>query len=173
MVVCCFWLLLFVVCCLSLFVFSHYLATVVVCPLSLFVVCHCWSFAVGHCLLFVVCHLSLVVVLRFLLFVICRCMSFVIVCRLWLLLFVNCRCLLFVAGLLFGTPEPPQKMFLSENVIFQGLRLSLGHFGQQAPESPVSPLQNGVSTSPLAPFIVDLLTFKDFPRSNSFFHWEF
>ena len=64
-------------------------------------------------------------------------------------------------------------MFLSENVIFRGLRLSLGHFGQQAPESPVSQLQNGVSTSSLPPFIVDLLTFKDYPRSNSFFQWEF
>ena len=69
----------------------------------------------------------------------------------------------------FSPPEPPQKMFLSENVIFRGLRLSLGHFGQQAPESPVSQLQNGVSTSSLPPFIVDLLTFKDYPRSNSFF----
>ena len=64
-------------------------------------------------------------------------------------------------------------MFLSENVIFQGLRLSLGHFGQQAPESPVSQLQNGVSTSSLPPFIEDLLTFKDYLRSNSFFQWEF
>ena len=61
-----------------------------------------------------------------------------------------------------------KTMFLSENVIFRGLRLSLGHFGQQAPESPVSQLQNGVSTSSLPPFIVDLLTFKDYPRSNSF-----
>ena len=50
-------------------------------------------------------------------------------------------------------------MFLSENVIFRGLRLSLGHFGQQAPERPVSQPQNGVSTSSLPPFIVDLLTF--------------
>ena len=66
------------------------------------------------------------------------------------------------------TSEPPQKMFLSENVIFRGLRLSLGHFGQQAPESPVSQLQNGVSTSSLPPFIVYLLTFKEYPRSNSF-----
>ena len=32
----------------------------------------------------------------------------------------------------------------------------------------VSQLQNGVSTSSLPPFIVDLLTFKDYPRSNSF-----
>ena len=57
--------------------------------------------------------------------------------------------------------NPLKKMFLSENVIFRGLRLSLDPFGQQAPESPVSQLQNGVSTSPLPPFIVDLLTFKD------------
>ena len=34
--------------------------------------------------------------------------------------------------------NPLKKMFLSENVIFWGLRLSLGHFGQQAPESHVS-----------------------------------
>ena len=52
-------------------------------------------------------------------------------------------------------PEPPQKSFLSENVIFQGLRLYLSHFSQQDPESPVSQLQNGVSTSSLPPFIVD------------------
>ena len=38
-------------------------------------------------------------------------------------------------------------MFLSENVIFGGLRLSLSHFGQQAPERPVSQFQKGVSTS--------------------------
>ena len=63
-------------------------------------------------------------------------------------------------------------MFLSENVIFRELRLSLGHFGQ-APESPVSQLQKGVSTSSVPPFIVDLLTFKDYPRSNSFFQWKF
>ena len=47
-------------------------------------------------------------------------------------------------------------MFLSEISIFRRLRVSLGHFGQQAPESPVSQLQNGVSTSSLPPFIVDL-----------------
>ena len=41
----------------------------------------------------------------------------------------------------FSTQEPPEKMFLSENVILRELRL--GHFGQQAPESPVSRLQNG------------------------------
>ena len=38
--------------------------------------------------------------------------------------------------------NPPKKMFRSENVIFRGLRLSLGHFGQQAPESYVSQLQS-------------------------------
>ena len=32
-------------------------------------------------------------------------------------------------------PEPLQKMFLSENVIFRGLRLRLGHFGHKAPEA--------------------------------------
>ena len=58
----------------------------------------------------------------------------------------------------------PREIFLSENVIFRGLRLSLGHFGQQA--------QNGVSTSHLPPFIMDLLTLKDYPRSNSFFSME-
>ena len=60
-------------------------------------------------------------------------------------------------------------MFLSEIVIFRGIWLSLGHFGQQDPESHVSELQNGVPTSPPPPFIVDLLAFKDYPRSNSFF----
>ena len=40
-----------------------------------------------------------------------------------------------------------------ENVIFRGFDLSLGHFGQQGPESPVSQLQNGASTSSLPPFI--------------------
>ena len=58
-----------------------------------------------------------------------------------------------------GTPEPREKMFPLENVTFRGLRLSLCHFGQQVPESPVSQLQNGVSTSSYPPFIVDLLTF--------------
>ena len=43
-------------------------------------------------------------------------------------------------------------------MIFGGLRLSLSHFGRQAPESPVSQLQNGVSTSFVPPFIVDILT---------------
>ena len=47
-------------------------------------------------------------------------------------------------------------MFLPENVIFRGLSFSLGHFGQQAPDSHVSQLQNGVSTSFLPPFIVDI-----------------
>ena len=69
--------------------------------------------------------------------------------------------------------NPLKKMFLSENVIFGGLRLSFGHFGQQAPKSHASQLQNGVSTSSLPPFIVELLTFKDCPRSNSFFQWKF
>ena len=47
---------------------------------------------------------------------------------------------LLVALILPDSPlqKPLKKMFLSENVIFRGLRLSLGHFGQQAPESPVS-----------------------------------
>ena len=69
--------------------------------------------------------------------------------------------------------NPPKKVFLSENMIFGGFRLSLDHFGQQAPKSPVSLLQNGVSTSSLPPFIVDLSAFQDFPWSNSFFRWEF
>ena len=63
----------------------------------------------------------------------------------------------------------PKKMFLSEILIFRKLRVSLGYFGQQAPESPVSQLENGVSTASLPPFIVDLLTFKVYPRSNLFF----
>ena len=62
-----------------------------------------------------------------------------------------------------------KKMFLSENVIFWGLKLSLGHFGQHAYESLVYQLQNGVSTSSLPPFIVNFLTFKVYPRSKSFF----
>ena len=49
----------------------------------------------------------------------------------------------------FRKLELPKTMFLLENVIFQGLGLSLG------------------------PFIVDLLTFIDYPSSNSFFQWEF
>ena len=65
------------------------------------------------------------------------------------------------------------KMVLSENVIFRALRLSLGHFGQQVPLSPVSQLQHGVSQSSLPPFIVDLLAFNVYPRSNSFLQWEF
>ena len=68
--------------------------------------------------------------------------------------------------------NPLKKRFISENGIFQGLRLSLGHFGHQGPESPVSQLQNSVSPSSIPPFVVDLLTFKDYPRSNSFFQWE-
>ena len=63
-------------------------------------------------------------------------------------------------------PNRKQKYFCG-GLIFQGLRLSLRHFGQQAHES-LCQLQNGV-TSSLPPFIVDLLTFKDYPRSNSFF----
>ena len=53
--------------------------------------------------------------------------------------------------------KPPKQSFLSGNVFFWGLKLSLGHFGQQDPESPVSQLQNGVSTSSLPPFIVDFI----------------
>ena len=69
-----------------------------------------------------------------------------------------------------STPgPPPEKMSLSENVVFRGLRLSLCHFGQQVPEGPVSQLQNGASTSSLPPFIVDLSTFKVSQRSISFF----
>ena len=68
--------------------------------------------------------------------------------------------------------NPLKKRFISEYMIFQGPRLSLGHFGQQGPESPVSQLQNSVSITSLPPFFVDLLTFKDYPRSNSFFQWE-
>ena len=69
-------------------------------------------------------------------------------------------------------PNRKQKYFRG-GLIFQALRLSLRHFGQQAPESPVSQLQNGVSTSSLPPFIVDLLAFKDYPSYNSFFQWKF
>ena len=69
--------------------------------------------------------------------------------------------------------NPLKKRFFSENVIFHGLRLYPSHIGQQGPESPVSQLQNGVSTSFLPPFIVDLLTFKDYARSNSFFNGNF
>ena len=60
--------------------------------------------------------------------------------------------------------NPQKKMFLLENVIFQGLKLSLGHFGQEVPESPMSQLQKGVSTSSLPPFNVDVLIFKVYPR---------
>ena len=82
---------------------------------------------------------------------------------------------LFVAFVVNGCQRrnTQKNMILSENVIFRGLRLSLDPFGQQAPESPVSQLQNGVSTSSAPPFIVDLLTNKDYPRSNSFFQWDF
>ena len=59
----------------------------------------------------------------------------------------------------FRKLEPPKKVFCSENMIFWGFRLSLDHFGRQAPKSPVSLLQNGVSTSSLPPFIVDLSAF--------------
>ena len=69
-------------------------------------------------------------------------------------------------------PNRTQKYFRG-GLIFQGLRLSLGHFGQKAPESPVSQLQNGVSTSSLPHLIVDLLTFKDYLRSNSFYNGNF
>ena len=69
--------------------------------------------------------------------------------------------------------NPPKKMFLSENVIFRGLRLSLGHFGQQAPESPVSQLQNDVSTSSLPPFIVDSLHLKITQGPTRFFNGNF
>ena len=55
----------------------------------------------------------------------------------------------------FSALEPPEKMFRSEKGVFQGPSLSLGHFGQQIPESPVFQPQNGVSTSSLSPFIVD------------------
>ena len=60
-----------------------------------------------------------------------------------------------------GMPEPPQKCF--RKFLFLGLRLFLGHFGQQTPESPMSQLQKGVSTS-LPPFFVDLLIIKVYPR---------
>ena len=69
----------------------------------------------------------------------------------------------------FNARTPPEKMSLSENVVFRGLRLSLCHFGQQVPEGPVSQLQNGASTSSLPPFIVDWSTFKVYQRSISFF----
>ena len=72
-----------------------------------------------------------------------------------------------------GMLEPPEKMFPLQNVIFWGLRLSFGHFGQQVPESPVSQLQNGVSTSSLPPFIVHfILTFKSYLSSKSLIHRE-
>ena len=67
-----------------------------------------------------------------------------------------------------GTPLPAQKK-KSENFVFRGLGLSLGHFGQQVTESPVSQLQNDASTSSL-PF---LLIFEVYQRSNSFFLCKF
>ena len=66
--------------------------------------------------------------------------------------------------------NPLKKTFLSKDVIFRGQRLSLGRFGQKVAESPVS---HDVLTSSLPPFIVDLLAFKDYPRSNSFFNGNF
>ena len=53
----------------------------------------------------------------------------------------------FVKELAFGLNasqrrDPPKKMFLSGNVISRGPKLSLGHFDQEVPESPVSQLQN-------------------------------
>ena len=42
-------------------------------------------------------------------------------------------------------------------MIFRGPRHSLDHFGQKAPESLVSQLQNGESTSLLPSFIVDFV----------------
>ena len=49
--------------------------------------------------------------------------------------------------------------------MFFFLRLSLGHSGQQVP---VSQLQNGVSTSPLPPFIVGLLTLREALKKQFF-----
>ena len=65
-----------------------------------------------------------------------------------------------------------EKSHFLKETFFRGLRLSLGHFGQQAPKSRVSQLQKSVSTSSLPPFIVHLWAFQDYPRSNSFFQWE-
>ena len=65
-------------------------------------------------------------------------------------------------GMVGNAVTPPKNV--SENVLFLGLRLFLGHFGQQTPESPMSQLQKGVSTSSLPPFIVDVLIFKVYPR---------
>ena len=66
-------------------------------------------------------------------------------------------------GLRCERRNSPKQIFLSENVIFQVLKLSLGHFGQRALESPVPQLQNGASISFVPPFIVDLLTFTQGP----------
>ena len=50
----------------------------------------------------------------------------------------------------------PRKNVSFRKCDFRGLRLSLGHFGRWVPESPFFQLQNGVSTSSLPPFVVDL-----------------
>ena len=50
----------------------------------------------------------------------------------------------------------PSKNVSFKKVIFRGLRLFHSHFGQHVPENLVSQLQNGVLTSFLPPFIVDL-----------------
>ena len=64
---------------------------------------------------------------------------------------------------------PSTKKIFQIMSFFGDLRLSIGHFGQKVPYSPVSQLQNGASTSSLPPFIVDLSTFKVSQRSISFF----
>ena len=48
-----------------------------------------------------------------------------------------------------GNAGTPRKNVSLRKCTFRGLRLSLCHFGRQVPESPVSQLQNGVSTSSL------------------------
>ena len=53
-------------------------------------------------------------------------------------------------GELGGRWNHPKNRFLSGNVIFRGHRLFPSHFGQLVPESPVSQLQNGVSTLEVA-----------------------
>ena len=73
-----------------------------------------------------------------------------------------------------GMTEPTQKMFLSENVIFRGLWLSLGHFGQQVPQSPVCQIQNGLSTSSLPPSIMFMFIYYKLTQGPThFFQWEF